>query len=198
VIAQRIAQRLIDLAGWEFETPPPTERKYVCLGVPHTSNWDGVALLTFGAALGIDMAWMIKDEWLRGPGALLRRIGAVGVDRRQHTNIVQAMIDEFDRRDAFVLIIPPEGTRSRTDGWKSGFYNIALGAKVPVVPGYLDYARKRAGMGPAIHLTGDVRADMDRLRAYYREVAPQGRYPDQFGPIGLRAESAGAGGPSSG
>jgi len=179
------------LAGWAFETPLPEEKKYVCLAVPHTSNWDGVLLLALAGSVGMKMSFMIKNDWLRGPmGTILRRFGAVGIERSRATNVVQAMIDELGRRDELALVIPPEGTRSRAEHWKSGFYHIALGAKVPVVPGYLDYRRKRAGMGEPIWLTGDVTADMTRIRAFYEAKAPVGRYPDQYGPIRLREEDA--------
>jgi len=112
----------------------------------------------------------------------------VAINRDRSTNIVQQMIEEFRRRDRFVLGIPPEGTRSRAEHWKSGFYHIALGAQVPVVPGYLDFSRKRAGLGPAIPMTGDVRADMDRIRAFYAEKKPVAFEPASFGPIRLREE----------
>lgn len=179
------------LAGWAFETPLPAEKKYVCIAVPHTSNWDGVLLLALAGSVGMKMSFMIKNDWLRGPmGTILRRFGAVGIERSRATNVVQAMIDELGRRDELALVIPPEGTRSRAEHWKSGFYHIALGAKVPVVPGYLDYRRKRAGMGEPIWLTGDVAADMTRIRAFYEAKAPVGMYPDQYGPIRLREEDA--------
>lgn len=185
-----LATRLLHAAGWAFEGPVPTVDKCVVLAVPHTSNWDGVLLLAVARSIGLDMAWMIKDEWLRGPmGVLLRRLGAVGIDRKHASNMVQAMIDQFARCDRLALVIPPEGTRSRAEHWKSGFYHIALGAHVPVVPGYLDFARKRGGLGPPIHLTGDVAADMDRIRAFYAERAPTGYRPDHVGPIRLRDES---------
>ena len=179
------------LAGWEFETPLPAEPKYVLLAVPHTSNWDGVLLLALAQRVGLKMSWMIKAEWVRGPlGAVLRRLGAVAIDRARAGDVVPQMIEEMQRRDELVLVIPPEGTRGRADYWKSGFYRIALGAGVPVVPGYLDYRRKRAGVGPAIHLTGDVAADMAKLRAYYASSPAAALYPDKFGPIRLRDEDA--------
>ncbi len=179
------------LAGWEFETPGPAVPKCVVLAVPHTSNWDGVLLLALARSIELQMSWMIKDEWLRGPmGILLRRLGAVGIDRSKARNVVQAMIDELGNRDELVLVIPPEGTRSRTETWKSGFYHIALGANVPVVPGYLDYGRKRAGLGDPIDLSGDVCADMDAIRAFYARMLPTAHVPADFGPIRLREESA--------
>ncbi|KAB2910537.1 MAG: acyltransferase [Kofleriaceae bacterium] len=179
------------LSGWEFETALPAVKKYVCLAVPHTSNWDGVLLIALARTVGMKMSFMIKNDWLRGPmGTILRRFGAVGIERSRSTNVVQAMIDELTRRDSLALVIPPEGTRGRADHWKSGFYHIALGAKVPVVPGYLDYRRKRAGLGDPIWLTGDVTADMDAIRAFYEDKAPVAMYPDQFGPIRLREEAS--------
>ncbi len=179
------------LAGWKFETELPTEPKYVCLAVPHTSNWDGLLLLALAQSVGLEMSWMIKGEWVRGPlGVVLRRLGAVAIDRAHATNVVPRMIEEFRTRDELVLVIPPEGTRGHVDHWKSGFYRIALGAGVPIAPGYLDYKRKRAGIGPVIHMTGDVHADMDAIRAYYESSPASPLYAESFGPIRLKEEDA--------
>ena len=184
-----LSSRSLKLAGWELETAVPDVARCVVIAAPHTSNWDGVLLLAIAPLIGHPLAWMIKDEWLRGPmGAVLRRLGAVGIDRSTHTNVVQAMVDELDREDRLWVVIPPEGTRSRAETWKSGFYHIARGADVPVVPAYLDYGRRRAGLGQPIELTNDVHADMDRIRAFYAEHAPRGHRPDHVGPIRLREE----------
>ena len=169
----------------------PTEKKYVCLAVPHTSNWDGLLLVTLTRSIGLEMEWMIKDTWLKGPmRPAMRRLGAIGINRSRATNVVDQMVEQFRQRDEFVLGIPPEGTRKHAEHWKSGFYHIACGAGVPVVPGYLDYGRKRAGLGPAITMTGDVRADMDKLRAFYAEKKPTAYDPKSFGPIRLREEAS--------
>ncbi len=190
-----LANTSLKLAGWRFEGPVPAEKKYVALAVPHTSNWDGLLLVALLQSIGLEMQWMIKDDWVKGPlGPVLRRVGAVGIDRERARNVVGQMVAEFAARDRFVLGIPPEGTRKRAELWKSGFYHIALGAKVPVVPGYLDYGRKRAGLGPAITMTGDARADMDKIRAFYAEQKPTALRPSDFGPIRIREESAGANG----
>lgn len=179
--------------GWKFETGKPAAKKYVLLAVPHTSNWDGLLLVMLARTIDLPMAWMIKAEWVNGPlGGLLRRVGAVAIDRSKSNNLVQQMIDEFARRDEFVLVIPPEGTRHRAEFWKSGFYHIARGANVPVACGYLDYGRKRAGIGEPIPMTGDVEADMAKIRAFYEQHAPTGKHPDDFGPVRLKEETPGA------
>lgn len=185
----QVARAALSTVGWAFEGDPPKEKKYVALAVPHTSNWDGILLLFLARSIGLPMRWMVKESVTQGPlGLLTRRLGAVPIDRSRHTNVVDQMVEEFQKRDEFVLFIPPEGTRTRTDYWKSGFYWIARGAGVPVVPGYLDFGRKRAGLGPPIALSGNVREDMDRIREFYRARDPKPHVPSDFGPIRLREE----------
>lgn len=189
IVKPSLVTRSLDLAGWKFETGKPEVRKYVLLCWPHTSNWDGLLLVTLGRSIGLELEWMVKESWVNGPfGPVVKRIGAVPVNRSRSTNMVDQMVEQFRKRDSLVLAIPPEGTRSRVDYWKSGFYRIALGASVPVVPGYLDFSRKRAGLGPPIAMTGDVDADMDAIRAFYTAQNPIGRDPRKVGPIRLREE----------
>lgn len=186
---QKLASLSLRLSGWRLENEPPREDKYVVLAVPHTSNWDGALLIALSQSIDLPIAWMIKGSWVRGPvGVVLRRLGAVAIDRSKHNNVVNAMIEEFQQRQRLVLVIPPAGTRKRGEHWKSGFYHIAHGAGVPVVPAYLDYGRKRAGFGAPLLMTGDVKADMDRIRAFYAAGNYQAYYPDKATPIRLREE----------
>lgn len=185
----RFAELALRSAGWQWEGDLPTAKKFVVLAYPHTSNWDGVVLMLVAKAIGLDMRFMIKADWVKGPmGPLMNSMGAVAIDRSKKNNIVDQMIEEFRTRDSLALVIPPEGTRSRAEGWKSGFYHIARGANVPVVPGYLDFKRKRAGMGPARMMTGDVKADMDALRAFYDAKQPSAQDPRDQSPIKLKEE----------
>ena len=185
----RSALLSLRFVGWQYEGPVPEEKKYIALAVPHTSNWDALLLMMLTRSIGLQMEWMIKDSWTKGPlGPVLRRYGAVGIDRDHATNVVDQMIAQFAAKDELVLGIPPEGTRGRAEHWKSGFYHIALGAKVPVAPGYLDYGRKRAGLGAPITMTGNARTDMDAIRAFYATKTPRARDPQGFGPIRLREE----------
>ncbi|MBI2388670.1 MAG: 1-acyl-sn-glycerol-3-phosphate acyltransferase [Deltaproteobacteria bacterium] len=126
-MSSRIVSTSLHLAGWEFEGPVPAEKKYVLLAVPHTSNWDGLLLVLLTRNIGLKVQWMVKNEWTKGPlGPLVRGTGGVGIDRSRNTNMVDQMIEQFRKRDDLVLAIPPEGTRSRAEHWKSGFYRIAL------------------------------------------------------------------------
>lgn len=185
----RLSALSFQLAGWKYEGDRPREKKFVGLALPHTSNWDGLLLLGLTRSIGLRIEWMVKDSWVKGPiGPVLKRLGAVAIDRSHASNVVDQMVAEFRERDELALFVPPEGTRARAERWKSGFYHIARGANVPVVPGYLDFARKRAGLGPPITLTGDVRADMDKIRAFYAKMQPVPYDPAKFGPIRLREE----------
>ena len=177
------------LVGWKMVGERPRLKKYVIIAAPHTSNWDVPLMLSLAYVYGIPVSWVGKHTLFRPPlGWLIRLLGGVPVDRRARHNAVQQMVDEFARRESFYLLITPEGTRGRTEYWKSGFYHIARGAGVPLVLGKLDFKRKLGGLVDVVDLTGDIKADMDRLRAFYHDV--EGKYPNDFGPVRLREESA--------
>jgi 1-acyl-sn-glycerol-3-phosphate acyltransferase len=160
------------------------------LAAPHTTNMDGLLLVLLTRSIGMTAKWMVKDTWTKGPiGVVTTRVGAVGIDRDTANGVVGQMVEEFERSDELHLLIPPEGTRSRADYWKSGFYQIALEAGVPVIPSYVDYRSKRAGFGAGRMLTGDRAADMDVFRYFYRDGAEMAKHPAKFGPIRLRDES---------
>lgn len=176
------------LLGWKLEGQKPPFKKYLILAAPHTSNWDVPLMLAMSYVYGIRVCWIGKHTLFRPPlGPLMRWLGGVPVDRRARHNAVQQMVDELARRDELCLMITPEGTRSRSEYWKSGFYFIALQAQVPIVLGLLDYRRKVGGLFDALHPTGDISADMDRIRAFYQGAS--GKHPQEFGPIRLREET---------
>jgi 1-acyl-sn-glycerol-3-phosphate acyltransferase len=189
-----IAKSFVDLTGWRDEGAKPTARKYVLIAAPHTSNWDLFYLLAFAELYDERISFMMKHTVFRGPlGPIFRGLGGIPIRRDRRNNLVKDMTEEFARRDAFALVVPAEGTRSRVPYWKSGFYHIAREAKVPIVMGYLDFARRRGGFGPALLPTGDVRADMDAIRGFYADKS--GRHPHLFAAPRLREEDeAGAAG----
>jgi 1-acyl-sn-glycerol-3-phosphate acyltransferase len=176
------------IAGWRFEGEVPAIRKYVIVAAPHTSNWDLLYMLALGGPLGLRPRWMGKKEIFDGPlGFLARWLGGIRIDRSGSLGTVGQIVEQLEAADDFVLAVSPEGTRGYRDHWKSGFYHIAVAAQVPIVLGFLDYRRKRGGLGPALYPTGDLRADMDSIRAFYQDIV--GRHPEKFGPIRLREEN---------
>jgi 1-acyl-sn-glycerol-3-phosphate acyltransferase len=188
-LRRKFARALLTALGWRIEGEKPLHRKYVLIAAPHTSNWDFPLMILFGWAFDIRMSWMGKQSLFHAPyGWIMRALGGVPVKRGEKGNLVDAMVKTFDERDSLVVVVPTEGTRVRTDYWKSGFYHIARGAGVPIVPSYLDFGQKRGGFGPALPVSGNLAHDMDLLRGFYAPM--KGRYPDQFGPVRLREEEA--------
>jgi 1-acyl-sn-glycerol-3-phosphate acyltransferase len=132
---------------------------------------------------------MGKHTLFRGPlGPMMRWLGGVPVYRARAGGLVTQMAQAFARDSELVLTVPPEGTRARAVCWKSGFYQIARAARVPIVLGYLDYERRRGGLGPILVPGDDLRADMDTIRAFYADK--RGKYPDCFGDVRLAEEGA--------
>lgn len=186
-MAKFVARWFLRLTGWQPEGSRPIEAKFVLIAAPHTSNWDLAYLLAMGAVYDIKISWMGKHQLFRPPlGWFMRAFGGIPIVRHQRRNMVDQMIQAFTDRDHLALVVPVEATRARTEHWKSGFYHIASQAEVPIVMGYLDYARKRGGFGPALTPSGDLRRDMDEFRAFYEPITP--RHPEEFGPIRLEKE----------
>lgn len=184
---QRLAGRLLRRAGWTITGERPAAPRYVLVASPHSSNWDTAVMLLFAAHFGIRLRWVGKRESFRWPlGLLLRRLGGIPIERSGGQGVVAATAEVFRGEGPLALAIAPDGTRSARDYWRSGFYHIARAAGVPLVLSYLDWGRRRAGIGPTLPLSGDVRADMDHIRAFYAGMV--GRHPDQTSRVRLREE----------
>jgi 1-acyl-sn-glycerol-3-phosphate acyltransferase len=172
----------LKLTGWKVEgSLPPDCPKCVLIAAPHTSNWDLPYTLMVGFALRLNLYWMGKESIFRPPfGGVMRWLGGISVDREKSTNLVAASVEALRAADGKVqLTVPPEGTRSKTRYWKTGFYHIAQGAQVPIVMAYMDYARKVSGLGPVFHPTGDIERDMETIKAFYAPF--KGKNPGQSG-----------------
>jgi 1-acyl-sn-glycerol-3-phosphate acyltransferase len=179
---RRIARLLLRIGGWTAVGDIPSEPKAVFIAAPHTSNWDGFWALTYKVAIGLDVHFFAKKSLFWFPlGSLLRVLGGVPLDRSRATSAVALAIDMFDDEEHFFFGLAPEGTRAYKDGWKSGFYRIAVGANVPVFLGLIDYGKKQVGIGRRLDLTGDQDADLEEIAKYYAGV--EGRWPEKATPI---------------
>jgi 1-acyl-sn-glycerol-3-phosphate acyltransferase len=184
---QRWARRLLAAAGWSVEISWPPVPRCVIIVYPHTSNWDFVLGYLAKLATGLPVHCMGKDALFRWPVAgFLRRMGGIPVNRHEHTGLTKRLADEFRRRNSLWLAIAPEGTRARTDHWKSGFYHLALAAGVPVGLAFIDYRTKVVGLVTYLSLTGDVERDLACVREAY--VGKVGKYPEQAGAIRMAKE----------
>ena len=152
------------------------------IAAPHTSNWDIVYTRAAFELLDLPVKFTIKKEWVNSPmGLILRPLGAIPIDREyrdgKKVSMTQTMTELFDRYEELIVLVTPEGTRQYAPEWKTGFYRVAESANVPVLLGYLDYSKKMAGVGPIIHPTGDIDADIEEIKAFYRTIV--GRYPER-------------------
>jgi 1-acyl-sn-glycerol-3-phosphate acyltransferase len=179
------------LFGWRLgDTVPSDVRKAVMIAAPHTSNWDLPFMVWTAWAMGVRMRWMGKHTLFRFPyGWIMRGLGGMPIDRRSPHGVVAQSATKLMEADDLILTVPAEGTRSFREFWKSGFYAIAHQAQVPILLGYVDFGAKEGGVGPAVMPTGDVVADMDKIRAFYSKKV--GKLPEKSGPIRLRAEEHG-------
>ncbi len=182
-----IGKLILWLAGWTVDERLPKEAtRAVCLAAPHTTNWDFFFVIVGFWVLGVPMKVAIKDDWTKFPfGLLVKPMGGLGInrapkkDRASGPSQVDQMAAFFSEMDHIALVIAPEGTRRRTTRWKSGFYHLAIQAKVPLVFGYVDYKRKVAGIHhEALYPTGDLDQDMMTISKFYSTITPKN--PEQF------------------
>jgi 1-acyl-sn-glycerol-3-phosphate acyltransferase len=179
-----LALRLLGLLGWRLDVRFPDEPKFVILGAPHTSNWDGVLGVLAMLAMDLRLALYVKHTAFENPviGRILRGLDAFPVDRTAPGGVVAQTIAAFRDRPQLTIAIAPEGTRQRVNKWKRGFYLIAQEAGVPMVLAYIDYDRKVIGTGPVLRASGEYARDLETIQAFYRTITP--RRPENFNASG--------------
>ncbi len=188
-----VARALFRLAGWQAEGHLPDLPKAVVVSAPHTSNWDGVILVWTALIMRVRLRYLVKHTLMRPPlGWLVRLTGGIPINRSKRHNAVEQAVQAFNADDRLLLAISPEGTRKPVEYWKTGFYYIALGAGVPLALGYIDYARRRAGVGPIIVPSGDLEADMAQMQAFYAPI--MGRHPSRMSQTRTRPQPVSSGG----
>lgn len=168
VLRRAVARLVLRLSRWRAVGQVPETG--ILVGAPHTSNWDWVAMLLLTWSGGVQARVLIKRELFRGPLApLLRATGGIPLDRSNPGETVRALLEEAGHDERFLLVLAAEGTREKGRYWKSGFYRIAQQTGLPIALGFVDGPSRTVGFGPTFVPTGDVRADMDRVRAFYAD-----------------------------
>lgn len=163
-----IARQLLRVGGWRMAGAFPDLPKVVLIGAPHSSNWDGIWGFAAKIALGLDIRIIGKHQLFWWPlGPILRRIGVIEVNREAAHGLIGQLSQCFANEERFWLGLAPEGTRTRVERWKPGFWKIAKAAGVPVVPAYFHYPEKTIGIGEPFVLTDDMDADIARIRAWF-------------------------------
>jgi 1-acyl-sn-glycerol-3-phosphate acyltransferase len=176
---------IMGLFGWKAILEPPTSKKYVVVGYPHTSDWDFVPAIAWIWSTGLRGSFVGKAQLFKGiMKPIMTWFGGIPVDRDKGTNFVQKVASIFAAREELFLIIATEGTRAKVEYWKTGFYYIALEAKVPLALAFMDWKRKEIGIGAYFMPTGDIEADFIAIQGFFAGVT--GRDPSKQSPIRLK------------
>lgn len=183
-----IAKLILWVGRWESSGHTPSEPKFIMLAVPHTAFIDGFWMVVAGIAFKIRPAFLVKEAYIKGLlGRVILFFGGIPVMSGAGANKVAETIEMINQKDIVKLVIAPEGTRIRRDHWRSGFYHIGLAADLPIYLSYLDYGKRKLGVHPEpVHLTGDMSADMEIIRQFYK--GKRGRFPELQSPVRLREE----------
>lgn len=140
----------------------------VIVVAPHSSNWDFIVGVAAKLAMGLRVTYLGKDTLFRFPlGIVMRRLGGIPVDRANANAVVRSVVAQFGNRRQMLLAIAPEGTRKPVARWRSGFYHIATGAGVPILPVALDWATRTVVIGALFSPTGAMDDDIAELRGRF-------------------------------
>jgi len=184
-VLARLSYWILKKLGWTLKVDLPDIAKFVAIAAPHTSNWDFPLGILSAKAVNLKVHWMGKHSMFRWPyGWFFRAIGGTPIRRNGGQNYMQQMTDLFNRSEHLVLALAPEGTRSKTDHWKTGFHSIARAANVPILMGYLDYGKKQVGLGGMFYPGDDIEEDFKRIREFYKDR--RGKNPEKESLIQLR------------
>lgn len=166
--------------GWKVKGAlPPEVKKCIIVVAPHTSMMDFIIGRLAFWFLRIKVNFLIKKEaftpWV---GWLIKGSGGIPVDRSRAAHVTGHVVKMIQESENIVIVITPEGTRELVTHWKKGFYFLAQNAGIPVALAYIDWGKKRGGIGPIIWPSGDYDSDMNKIREFY--VGMQGKHPECF------------------
>lgn len=165
--------------GWTAHVTEPIPEKCIICLAPHTSNCDFFIGILYNYAHGLQSNFLMKKEWFFWPlGPIFKKLGGIPVYRQKRTSMTDSLAETAKNATHFRVCITPEGTRSRVEEWKKGFYFISQKAVIPILLFGLDYERKLIQCTQTIIPTGDLEADMHTIKLYFKDF--KGRKPENF------------------
>ena len=184
------AKLILKLSGWTVVGRPPVEEKFMCLAAPHTSLWDGLWMVLAAFSFGFKPDFLVKSTYVEGRfGRAILWAGGIPVLAGAGANKVEQVVAMVNERETVRLLLAPAGTRSKRAGWRSGFYHIAKGTGLPIYLTFLDFSTRTLGINDTpLYLSDNVKADMERIRAFYADKI--GKHPDKMTSMSIREEEA--------
>ncbi|MGB1037864.1 MAG: 1-acyl-sn-glycerol-3-phosphate acyltransferase [Bacteroidia bacterium] len=167
-----------DVWGWKVEGELPTIKKFLIVVAPHTSNWDFLVGVLFRKFTdGFDPKYIAKKELFVWPiGFIFRGLGGYPVERSKNTNLVDSIVEVYNTNEEFCTTITPEGTRSYSPKWKTGFYHIAKKANVPIMRVAFDFSTKTVIIDKPYLITKDVEETVIEFKKYFSKY--KGKNPE--------------------
>ncbi len=170
-ILRAISIVILKILRWQTRGGELPHQKFVLIGAPHTSNWDFPLMLMVVLKLRLRVFWMGKHTLFPFPFlGLMKWLGGIPINRSASHNVVRETVRQFKANTDLVVLVPPEGTRSKVARWKTGFYHIANMAEVPILMGYVNAEKKEAGFADFFYPTGDVEGDLEKIREFYHPI----------------------------
>lgn len=175
----QISKFILSLLGWKITGAYPHHiDKFIIIVAPHTSNWDFPLGLLVRSAIKAKISFIGKSSLFKPPhGFIFRWLGGYPVDRTKNNNLVDSVVNLYNSSKKLTIVITPEGTRKKVEKIKTGFYFIAKGANIPILPVKFDFEHKDVNFGNLFYPTADKDADIEHIVNYYRGV--KGKRPDQ-------------------
>ncbi len=178
---RKICAFILKIFGWKGVGEVVPEKKCIILGAPHTSIWDFPISYLYYTSIGGKGRIMVKKEFFFWPmGPILRKLGAIPVDRKNPTALMVSIIHEMNKCDTFHLCLSPEGTRKPMKRWKTGFHLIAKEANIPVYLGYFDWSKKEVSRGEKFDITDDAKADIASIQLIYENMHIGAKHPEKY------------------
>ncbi len=170
-VLHSMAKKLLVWCGWTINGELPRQPKLIVAVAPHTSNWDFFIGIAAMFTLQLKVSFLGKASIFRWPvKAILTAIGGIAVDRKNSHGVVGQIVQEVKRNDKFILGLAPEGTRSKTTEWKTGFLHIAKQTNIPIVPVSFDFVKKEICFHPAVYISGDIKQELIEFKRVFTDV----------------------------